>query len=107
MVEDLADRYRVKSNRESGYGRYDVIIEPISKNEKAFIFEFKVFDKDNDEETLEDTAANALAQIEEKKYDTELIADGIAPEKIRKYGLAFEGKKCLIKAGQQKSCAGI
>lgn len=96
MVVDLADKYKVRSNRESGYGRYDVMIEPFDKNEKAFIFEFKVLDKDDDEKTLEDTVANALAQIEEKQYETELIANGIAPENIRKYGLAFEGKKCLI-----------
>lgn len=95
MVVDLADKYRVKSNRESGYGRYDVIIEPLDKKEKAFIFEFKVLDRD-DEATLEDTVANALAQIEEKQYAAELTANGIAPENIRKYGFAFEGKKCLI-----------
>lgn len=96
MVVDLADQYKVKSNRESGYGRYDVMIEPIDKREKAFIFEFKVLDKDDDEKTLEDTLANALAQIEEKRYETELLANGIAAGNIRKYGFAFEGKKCLI-----------
>lgn len=95
MVVDLADRYRIKSNRESGYGRYDVIIEPLDKKGKAFIFEFKVFDRD-EEATLKDTVANALAQIEEKQYAAELTADGIVPENIRKYGFAFEGKKCLI-----------
>lgn len=97
LVVDMAGSYRIRSNRESGYGRYDVMIEPIDKSGKAFIFEFKVLDKDDEEESLEDTAANALARIEEKKYGEELAADGIAPEKIRKYGLAFEGKKCLIK----------
>ena len=97
MVVDLADQYKVRSNRESGYGRYDVMLEPIDKNEKAFIFEFKVLDKDNDEESLEDTAENALAQIDEKMYEAELAANGIATEKIRKYGFAFEGKNCFIK----------
>ena len=48
------------------------------------------------EAALEDTAASALAQLEEKRYETELIEDGIAPENIRKYGFAFEGKRCLI-----------
>ena len=96
MVVDLSDRYKVKSNRESGYGRYDVLIEPFdTKNGKAFIFEFKVLEPD-EEACLEDTVANALAQINEKNYEAELISDGIPPENIRKYGFAFEGKQCLI-----------
>lgn len=96
MVVDLADRYTVRSNRESGYGRYDVIIKPLDKQEKAFIFEFKVLNRDDDETVLEDTVANALRQIEQKEYAAELAAEGFAPEKIRKYGFAFEGKRCLI-----------
>ena len=96
MVVDLADRYKVRSNRESGYGRYDVMIEPFDKNEKAFIFEFKILNQDDNENNLEDTVANALAQIEEKKYEAELITDGVAPENIRKYGFAFVGRQCLI-----------
>ena len=96
MVVDLAEQYKVRSNRESGYGRYDVMIEPLDKTQKAFIFEFKVLTPDDDEKCLKDTVANALAQIEEKQYETELTARGIAPENIRKYGFAFEGKKCLI-----------
>ncbi|MDE7431432.1 MAG: ATP-binding protein [Lachnospiraceae bacterium] len=102
MVVNLADRYKVRSNRERGqnelcsFGRYDVMIEPLDRSGKAFIFEFKVMDADDDEETLEDTLANALAQIEEKQYEAELIADGFEPGHIRKYGFAFKGKKCLI-----------
>lgn len=100
MAVDLTDRYRVRSNQESGYGRCDVMIEPIDKNGKAFLFEFKVLDGDEGEQSLEDTAANALAQIEARKYEAALIADGIAPENIRKYGFAFQGKKCLIRGGK-------
>ncbi|EOS30323.1 MAG: ATP-binding protein [Lachnospiraceae bacterium] len=96
MIVNLSDRYQVTSNRESGYGRYDVMIEPFDKNEKAFIFEFKVLDTDDDERTLEDTVANALAQIEEKRYETALIARGFAPGNIRKYGFGFQGQRCLI-----------
>lgn len=102
MVVNLADRYKISSNRESGknepssFGRYDVMIKPLDKAEKAFIFEFKVLDADDDEETLADTVANALAQIEEKKYEAELVEEGFAPERIRKYGFAFKGKECLI-----------
>ena len=96
MVVNMADTHKIRSNRESGYGRYDVMIEPLDRSGKAFIFEFKVLDPDEDEETLEDTLANAHAQIEEKRYKAELIAAGFAPEQIRKYGFAFQGKKCLI-----------
>ena len=96
MVIDLADRYKVCSNRESGYGRYDVLLKPLDKREKAFIFEFKVLDPDENELTLEDTLANAHAQIEEKQYAAELAAEGFAPAQLRKYGFAFQGKKCLI-----------
>jgi len=99
MTVNLSDRYRVSSNRESGYGRYDVMVRPLDKKEKAFIFEFKVLDADDGEETLEETAAHALAQIEEKRYEAELAAEGYAQENIRKYGFAFQGKKCLIKGG--------
>ncbi|MCI8968886.1 MAG: AAA family ATPase [Lachnospiraceae bacterium] len=96
MVVNLADAYKVRSNRESGYGRYDVMIEPIDRTKKAFIFEFKVLDPDEDEETLEDTLANAHTQINEKQYEAELVSDGFALGQIRKYGFAFRGKECLI-----------
>ena len=96
MVVNMADTYIVRSNRESGYGRYDVMLEPVDKSGKSFIFEFKVLDPDEDEETLEDTLAAAHRQIAEKRYETELVSRGFAPEKIRKYGFAFRGRECLI-----------
>lgn len=96
MVVELAEQYQVKSNRESGCGRYDVMLEPFDKTQKAFIFEFKVLDPDENENSLEDTVKNALAQIEEKQYETELTASGIAQNNIRKYGFAFCGKQVLI-----------
>lgn len=96
MVVSLSDRYEVRSNRESGYGRYDVMIEPKDRAQKAFIFEFKVMDADDDEGTLKETLANAHKQIDEKKYETELVSRGFSPEQIRKYGFAFRGKECLI-----------
>ncbi|MDE6365245.1 MAG: ATP-binding protein [Lachnospiraceae bacterium] len=96
MVVNLADTYKVCSNRESGYGRYDVILKPLDKSKKAFIFEFKVLSPYEGERTLEETLANAHAQIEEKQYAVELLSEGFAAEQIRKYGFAFQGKKCLI-----------
>ena len=91
----MAGKYQITSNRESGFGRYDVMLEPVQKGDKAFILEFKVFHPAK-EKDLTETVANALKQIEEKEYDTELTAKGIAKEAIRHYGFAFEGKKVLI-----------
>ena len=99
LLVDNAKNYVVKSNRESGYGRYDVMMEPKDVKDVAIIMEFKVFDTEDEEETLADTAANALKQIEEKKYDTDLLKRGIPAEHILKYGFAFEGEKCLIQKG--------
>ena len=97
LLVDNAKNYIVKSNRESGYGRYDVVLEPKNKSDVAVIIEFKVYDKEYDnEDDLKDTAANALLQIEEKQYAADLIAQGIPEDKIFKYGFAFKGKKCLI-----------
>lgn len=99
MMVDLEGRFAVTSNKESGFGRYDIMLEPVNKlQDNAYIIEFKVH-KPGREKSIEETAVNALAQIKEKAYETALAAKGFAPEKIRKYGFAFEGRKCLIKEG--------
>ena len=95
LMVDLQDRYVINSNRESGFGRYDVLLEPLNNTDNAIILEFKVHDAD-EEDTLADTVAAAIAQIEEKQYAQEIIAKGIPEERIRKYGFAFEGKTVLI-----------
>lgn len=95
LMVDLADRYYISSNRESGFGRYDVVLEPLNNHENAIIMEFKVHDSEN-ENTLFDTVQEALVQIEEKKYAASLEAKGFASGQIRKYGIAFEGKRVLI-----------
>lgn len=94
MVE-LAGRYVITSNRESGFGRYDVMLEPKKENDYAYILEFKVRDPE-DESCLQETVDAALKKIEEKQYETVLKAKGVPAEKIKKYGFAFEGKTVLI-----------
>ena len=96
LIVELNDRYVISSNRESGFGRYDVMLEPRNQNDDAIIMEFKVQDADNGEKELSDTVKAALKQIEEKNYESSLIGKGIAKERIRRYGFAFSGRKVLI-----------
>ena len=99
LLVDLQDRYLIKSNRESGYGRYDIMLMPKQAEDDGIIIEFKVRNEKK-EQTLEETAWAALEQIEEKCYARELITAGVPGRKIRRYGFAFEGKKVLIMKGE-------
>ena len=96
LIVDLQKKYVITSNRESGFGRYDVMLEPKNPQmDDAIILEFKVHDPD-DEETLKDTVQEALEQIERKQYAAQLVSRGIPREHIRSYGFAFQGKHVLI-----------
>lgn len=95
LIVDLEDKYNVRSNRESGFGRYDIMLEPKNLSDNAYILEFKVNDP-YDESSLEDTIAAAHKQIDEKKYAAELVARGIPEGNIYSYGFAFRGKEVLI-----------
>ena len=96
LIVDLQGKYIITSNRESGFGRYDVMLEPKNPGEDdALILEFKVHDPE-DEATLKETVEEAHRQIEKKQYAAQLTARGIPEERIRSYGFAFEGKKVLI-----------
>ena len=95
LLSDLREQYQIRSNRESGYGRYDIMLVPEEKNDNAIVMEFKVHEPD-EETSLQDTVQSALKQIQEKNYDAELLAQDIPTDRIRHYGFAFEGKKVLI-----------
>ena len=92
------EKYIIKSNRESGFGRYDIMMGPKEVKDKrlpAIVIEFKVYDGE-DEDNLKETVIAAHKQMEEKKYDDEILQFGIEKERIKHYGFAFKGKKVLI-----------
>lgn len=95
LIVDMEGKYHITSNRESGFDRYDVIMEPLQESLDAIVMEFKVQNMQK-ENSLESTVENALHQIEEKNYDSELLVRGIEKERIQHYGFAFCGKKVLI-----------
>jgi len=90
----ISNTHEIKSNRESGYGRYDIMIIPKNLTQTGYVIEFKSVDKD-DNETVESAIETALAQIEAKKYETELVERGI--KHIKKLAIAFSGKEVFVK----------
>ena len=98
LIVDLEERYRITSNRESGFGRYDIMLEPKNIDDPAIIIEFKIQDPE-EEKKLSQTVEAALQQIEAKNYATELLDKGITADRIRKYGFAFCGKTVLVGNG--------
>lgn len=95
LMVGLADRYLITSDRESGIGRYDILLEPKNDTLDAYVIGFMIFNKTRDM-TMEDTVAAAHAQMKERRYDASMSAKGIPAERIKKYGFAFQGKEVLI-----------
>ena len=98
LMVDQTDNYIITSNRESGFGRYDIMLEPKDKQTQKYpgiVIEFKVINP-RKENSLEETVEAALKQIEEKNYDAELINRGVKEENIHHYGFAFKSKEVLI-----------
>lgn len=101
LMVDLRDQYKITSNRESGFGRYDVVLEPLKRQRDAIIIEFKVCNAAK-KQTLEDAVSEALAQIDRMHYAADLEQGGMTPDRIRKYGFAFEGKRVLIGSKEEQ-----
>ncbi len=95
LLVDMRKQYQILSNRESGFGRYDVMLIPKKENLNAYVLEFKVYNQE-EEKDLEETVKSGLAQIKDKNYDADLLAKGISKDRIFHYCFAFEGKKILI-----------
>lgn len=103
LIVELQDRYEITSNRESGFGRYDVMLAPKNKTDDGIILEFKVIDKE-EEGSLQDTVNAAIGQILDREYAAALESRGVPRKNIRVYGFAFEGRKVLIGGGYLDSC---
>ena len=106
IMLDLRNQYVITSNRESGFGRYDLLFEPRSLQDDGIIFEFKVYNPGK-EKSLEDTARTAILQILDKKYAALLREKGVPGEKIRVYGFAFRGKEVLVEGGYLREFEGV
>ena len=96
LLVELKGRYELTSNRESGFGRYDVMLKPLNDTDPAYVLEFKALDKEFDEKTLEDTLQAAKDQIKERNYAASLETAGIERDRIHQLGIAFQGKKCIV-----------
>ena len=97
LLVELRESYEIRSNRESGLGRYDVMLRPKDKNNNAVIIEFKSKRRSEKTKSLEELADLALKQIADKKYETELIDAGYDKNKIKKFAFVFAGKELLVK----------
>lgn len=102
LMAQLDDKYMITSNRESGIGRYDIMMKAREDAMYSYIIEFKVYDRKKDS-SLEDAANRALKQIKDKGYATELIVSGISENMIRSYGFAFMGKEVVIVGEEEES----
>ncbi|MBQ7585340.1 MAG: PD-(D/E)XK nuclease domain-containing protein, partial [Desulfovibrionaceae bacterium] len=102
LIINLKERYSIISNRESGFGRYDICMYPKNLSDHGIVIEFKSI-KLSEEENLEATCASALKQIKEKDYIKDLLVHNVAKSNIYVYGFAFQGKKVLILGGAYDS----